>query len=65
MYITGALLEYFTSRLKIELQRDVIPWQPDFLTKAITLGKLFEEKYVIDGQIPTPLFQCTKDLAST
>lgn len=40
-----ALLECFISGLKKELQWEVIPWQPDSITKAVTLAKLFEDKY--------------------
>ena len=41
----SALLSCFISGLKREIQRDVIPWQLDSLPKAVTLARLFEEKY--------------------
>ena len=41
----NGLLDCFISGLHKELQRDIIPWQPESLTKAFTLAKLFEEKY--------------------
>lgn len=39
-----ALLDCFISGLKPELQRDIIPWQPESITKAVTLARLYEEK---------------------
>lgn len=42
---SDALLDCFVSGLKKELQRDIIPWQPDSITKAFTLAKLYEDKY--------------------
>lgn len=42
---SAALLDCFVSGLKRDIQRDVIPWQPESRTKAVSLATLFEEKY--------------------
>ncbi|XP_039115571.1 uncharacterized protein LOC120251094 [Dioscorea cayenensis subsp. rotundata] len=42
-----AMLDCFLSGLQTELQCEVIPWQPDSITKAFSLAKLFEEKHAI------------------
>lgn len=41
----STLLACFISRFKREIHRDVIPWRPDSINEAVTLAKLFEEKY--------------------
>lgn len=40
-----ALLPYFISGLKKEIQGDVISWKSDSLTTTFTLAKLYEERY--------------------
>lgn len=45
----NALLDCFLSGLKKELLRDVIPWHPNTITKAITLARLYEDKYGFGG----------------
>jgi hypothetical protein len=40
-----AILDCFISGLKPDLRRDVLAQQPNNMTKAISLAKLFEEKY--------------------
>lgn len=42
---SDAMLDYFISGLKKELQRDIIPWKPDSITRAVTLVRLYEDKY--------------------
>lgn len=42
------LLSGFTSGLKKDIRRDVIPWRPEFITIVVTLAKLYEDKYVTD-----------------
>ncbi|XP_039123663.1 uncharacterized protein LOC120260295 [Dioscorea cayenensis subsp. rotundata] len=45
-----AMLDCFLSGLQTELQCEVIPWQPDSITKALSLAKLFEEKHAIGAK---------------
>ena len=45
-----ALLDCFISGLKWDLQREMTPWRPKSITKAVSLSKLFEEKYVNVGR---------------
>lgn len=47
-----ALLDCFLSGLKPEIQRDIIPWQPVSITKAVTLARLYEEKPMFVDRTP-------------
>lgn len=47
---SAALVDCFVSGLEREIQRDVILWQPESLTKAVDLAKFFEEKYQLHTQ---------------
>ena len=42
----NALLDCFLSGLKIDIRRDVIAQNPTSLLHAVSLAKLFEEKYL-------------------
>jgi len=44
--IADALLDCFLSDLKIDIQRDVIVQNPTSWLHAVSLAKLFEEKYL-------------------
>nr|KYP73406.1 hypothetical protein KK1_006031 [Cajanus cajan] len=54
---TDALLDCFISGLKPEIKRDVLTQSPLSLLKAVSLAKLFEEKYPTKPKFPykTPI----------
>lgn len=43
---TTALLNCFISGLQRELQRGMLPWHPDSLSKAVALAELYEDRHV-------------------
>jgi len=50
--IADALLDCFLSDLKIDIQRDVIVQNPTSWLHAVSLAKLFEEKYLPKQKLP-------------
>lgn len=46
----SAFLACFISGLKRDIQRDVIPWKPESILVAVSLAKLYEEKYPMAGR---------------
>lgn len=58
------LLPRFISGLKKDIQRDVIPWRPKFITTTVALAKLYEEKYITESKTMNKRQSYNPDLSS-
>ena len=59
---SDALLDCLISGLKRELHVELIPWQPEDLTKAVSLAKLFEERHPRSARTPTAKWTYSPDI---
>ena len=56
------LRDGFINKVKRELQKDIIPWQPESLIKVVILAKLFEEKNAPSRKRTVKQFQYTTNI---